>query len=243
VQDTGRFLSGVALAAGLIVAAAIASSAVVKVKTQEQMIAITGSAKRRIVSDSIVWRADVSTQATTMADAYAQVAKQVPLVVEYLKGKGIRGDQIVASAVRTRAFHPRDERGAEISDRVTGYQMSQTITVRSEEVDKVTEVSRGATELINQGILLGSRDPEYHYTKLSDLKIEMLGEAAADARLRAEQIAASTGAKVGMLRSARMGVMQINPAGVSAVSSEGNNDTSSLEKDVFAVVSASFTLK
>ncbi|MGB7963317.1 MAG: SIMPL domain-containing protein, partial [Propionicimonas sp.] len=78
---------------------------------------------------------------------------------------------------------------------------------------------------------------------LGDLKIEMLGEAAADARMRAEQIAASTGAKVGVLRSARMGVMQINPAGVSAVSSEGNNDTSSLEKDVFAVVSAGFTLK
>ncbi len=243
MQDTGRFLSGAALAIGLVVAASIGSSAAVRIKTQEQAITVTGSAKQRIVSDWIVWRAEVTTQATGMADAYRQVSTQVPLVVEYLKGKGIRADQIVVSAVRTRAFHPRDERGAEIPDQVTGYQMSQAVTIRSDEVDKVTQISREATELINQGILVGSRDPEYHYTKLGDLKIQMLGEAAADARVRAEQIASSTGAKVGALRSARMGVMQINPAGVSAVSSEGNNDTTSLEKDVFAVVTASFALK
>jgi hypothetical protein len=40
-----------------------------------------------------------------------------------------------------------------------------------------------------------------------------------------------------------MGVMQINPAGSSRVSSEGNNDTSSLEKDVIAVVTAVFMLE
>ena len=120
--------------------------------------------------------------------------------------------------------------------------MSQEITVRSAEVDKVTEISRGATELINQGILLESREPEYHYTKLGDLKILMLAEAAKDAKLRAEQIAASTGSSVGPLRSARMGVMQINPAGSSDTSGEGNNDITSLEKDVIAVVTSSFAL-
>jgi uncharacterized protein len=77
---------------------------------------------------------------------------------------------------------------------------------------------------------------------LGDLKILMLAEAAKDAKLRAEQIAASTGRIVGPLRSARMGVMQINPAGSSDTSGEGNNDITSLEKDVIAVVTSSFAL-
>jgi hypothetical protein len=243
VEDKGRFLAGVAMAVGLIVAAGIGSNAFIRIKTQDQAITVTGSAKRRIVSDWIVWRAEITTQASTLADAYNQISKQVPLVVEYLKGNGLRNEEIVVSAVRTRAFHPRDERGIEIPDRVSGYQMSQVIEIRSAEVDKVTHVSRGATELITHGILVGSHPPEYHYMKLSDLKIQMLGEAAKDARARAEQIAASTGAKVGALRSARMGVMQINPAGVPEVSAEGRNDTSSLEKDIFAVVTGSFVLK
>ncbi|MFN0149540.1 MAG: SIMPL domain-containing protein [bacterium] len=243
MQDKGRFLAGVSMAIGLIIAASIGSNALVRIKSQDQSITVTGSAKRRIVSDWIVWHAEVTTQAATMADAYAQVSTQVPLVVGYLEGKGISNEQIVVSAVRTWTFHARDENGMEIQDKVIGYQMSQAISISSDDVSKVTQVSREATELINQGILVGSRDPEYHYTKLSDLKIQMLGEAAKDARVRAEQIASSTGAKVGALRSARMGVMQINPAGMTEVSAEGNNDTSSLEKDVLAIVTSSFALK
>ncbi len=88
-----------------------------------------------------------------------------------------------------------------------------------------------------------SRDPEYRYTKLGDMKIQMLAEAAKDAKVRAIQIAASTGARAGALRSARMGVLQINPAGSTETSSEGNNDTTSIEKDVIAVVTASFAVE
>jgi hypothetical protein len=242
MQDLGRFMGGLALAAGLVTSAWIGADALVRIKSQDQNITVTGSTKQRIVSDWIVWRSEVTVRAPVMADAYNQLAKNVPQVVEYLKNKGVKAEQMVVSSVSTVAFHPRDRKGYSIEDSITGYQMSQEITVRSAEVDRVTEISRGATELINQGILLESREPEYHYTKLGDLKILMLAEAAKDAKLRAEQIAASTGSIVGPLRSARMGVMQINPAGSSDTSGEGNNDITSLEKDVIAVVTSSFAL-
>ncbi len=71
----------------------------------------------------------------------------------------------------------------------------------------------------------------------------MLAEAAKDAHVRGEQIARSTGATLGPLRSARMGVIQINPADSTETSNEGNNDTSSLDKDVIAVVTSNFQLE
>jgi len=40
-----------------------------------------------------------------------------------------------------------------------------------------------------------------------------------------------------------MGVMQINPANSNDVSDYGNNDTTSLFKDITAVVSAKFELE
>jgi hypothetical protein len=53
---------------------------------------------------------------------------------------------------------------------------------------------------------------------------------------------AANGAKVGKLRSSRLGVIQINAANSTETSSEGNNDTSSIDKDVITVVSSTFQL-
>ncbi len=91
--------------------------------------------------------------------------------------------------------------------------------------------------------MLQSEPPRYLYTKLGDLKIEMLAEATKDATARARQIADNSGAKLGAVREARMGVMQINPAHSTEVSDSGNNDTTSLEKEITAVVSAKFELR
>jgi hypothetical protein len=71
----------------------------------------------------------------------------------------------------------------------------------------------------------------------------MMAEATKDARARAEQIAQQGGGAIKELRSARMGVVQINPLYSGATSWEGNNDTSSLEKTITATVAATFTLR
>jgi hypothetical protein len=135
----------------------------------------------------------------------------------------------------------RDNEGNETSE-ITGYTLRQQVEVRSEDVDKIAQIAREATELINQGILLESSSPQYSYTRLGDLKIQMLGEAAKDAKVRAEKIADSTGNKIGAVRSARMGVMQITAADSTEVSDAGISDTSSIDKDVTAVVNISFAV-
>ena len=70
----------------------------------------------------------------------------------------------------------------------------------------------------------------------------MLADATKDATARAQQIAANSGASLGPIRDARMGVMQINPVHSNAVSDSGNNDTTSYEKEITAIVSARFEL-
>ena len=76
-------------------------------------------------------------------------------------------------------------------------------------------------------------------------KVLLLDEpfGALDAQVRAEQIASQGGRTITQLRSARMGVFQITPVYSSQTSSEGINDTTSLDKTVTAVVTASFSLK
>lgn len=109
-------------------------------------------------------------------------------------------------------------------------------------MERITGVSRQAAELINQGIEVISNAPEYFYTKLPELKYDLLSVATKDAKIRAEQMASSAGNKIGAIRSARMGVFQITPLNTYDVSDWGMNDTTSLEKKANAVVKVDFAI-
>ncbi len=246
-----QFLQGaVALALGIIVAASIGAWAFVHVKNREQTIVVTGSARRRIKSDMIIWRTGVTASASKLAEAYQSLSRDVSRVKAYLIAKGVPEDQIIISSITTKtvrrpgkgALSEDGGSGGELAGDIAGYSLHQELEVRSPDVDKITKISREVTELMNQGLLLESFPPEYIYTKLGDLKIEMLGQAALDAKARAQQIASSTGNQVGGLRAAEMGVLQITPPDSSEVTGYGVNDTSSLEKDITAVVHMTFSI-
>lgn len=238
----GYLNGGTALALGLIVSSLILSWAYTGSKKSEEAITVTGSAKKRIKSDLVIWNAGASVQGTQLADAYNQIAEHTPQIKKYLLEKGIPEDQITVSSIATVPLKKTVTYGEEQSSEIVGYELRQEVTVTSNDVDKIAQIARESTELINQGILLKSQAPQFYYTKLGDLKIEMLGEAAKDAKARADRIAESTGSNIGSIRSARMGVMQITAPESTEVSDYGVNDTSSIEKDVNAVVNVSFAV-
>lgn len=233
--------AGVALAIGLVMSSIIFGWFYSRTKKSDEAIAVTGSARKRIKSDMVVWSAGVSSEAPQLADAYRQTTETIPRIKQYLIGKGIYESQITVSSISTTTIKKRDDEGNETGE-TTGYTLRQQVEVRSNDVERIARIAREATELINQGILLESNAPQYFYTKISDLKIEMLGEAAKDAKVRAERIAESTGNKIGAVRSARMGVMQITAADSTEVSDGGISDTSSIDKDITAVVNVSFAV-
>jgi hypothetical protein len=236
------FNAGVALALGLIISSLIFGWFFAKSRKGDEVITVTGSARKRIKSDLVVWNAAVTYQAPTLAEAYRSLAENVPRVKQYMIGKGIAENEITISAISTTTLRKTNENGAETSE-VSGYSLRQELQVRSTDIDKIEQIAREATELINQGILIESNSPQYLYTKLGDLKIEMLGEAAKDAKTRAERIASSTGNQIGTVRSARMGVMQITAADSTEVSDAGISDTSSIDKDITAVVNIGFAVE
>lgn len=235
------FNSGVALAIGLIISSVIFGWFYSNAKRGDEAITVTGSAKRRISSDLVVWSAGITVQAAQLADSYKQLADGIPKIKQYLLSKGIPEDQMTVSSITTTTLKRRDSDGNETGE-ITGYSLQQQIEIRSSDVQKIAQVAREATELINQGILIESSAPRYYYTKIGDLKVEMLGEAAKDAKERAEKIASSTGNSIGSVKSARMGVLQITAADSTDVSDYGVYDTTTIEKDMTAVVNVSFAV-
>jgi len=235
------FNNGLALGVGIVVASLIFGWFYSSSKKGDDAITVTGSAKRRITSDLVVWSAGVSQQAPQLADAYKQLSDNTPRIKQYLLSKGIAENQLTVSSISTTTLKRKDADRNDTSE-ITGYSLSQQIEVRSNDVYKVAQVAREATELINQGILIESAAPKYYYTAIGDLKIEMLGEAAKDAKERASRIASSTGNSIGAVRSAKMGVLQITAADSTDVSDYGVYDTTTIDKDMTAVVNASFAV-
>ena len=96
-----------------------------------------------------------------------------------------------------------------IGENFIGYELTQSIQIESKNVNKVEKISREITELLNKGVEVYSEPPRYYYTKLANLKVEMISKATEDARIRAENIAKFSGGSLGKLESAKMGVFQI----------------------------------
>jgi hypothetical protein len=230
----------------VVVAAALLGRALIdsfRIHHQEKRITVTGSATRRIRSDSIVWEASVRARDQGMTAAYKKLATDMPVLAQFIRAHGVPDAEVTTSAASISEVHPRDQNGVYQEDQIVAYVAEQHISVLSTDIPKVEKISREVTELLDKGIYVHSQSPLYIYTKLAALKIEMLADASRDARLRAEKIAQNTGATLGGLLSSRMGVMQINPAFSTDVSAEGNNDKTTLDKDVLGVVTASFAVK
>jgi hypothetical protein len=212
----------------------------VRVKFRDQTISVTGSARQRIRSDLVLWSCTISARATDRASAYTELTAGVTRVRAWLRSRGISESQIVVDPVTTQEQFARNQEGQPIPEQVIGYVLSQSVTIESRDVDRVTEVSRAVTDLIHQGVAVQSHAPRYIFTDLARLKIRLIADASRDARTRAENVAAQTQSRIRNLSSAQMGVIQVNAANETEVSAEGVNDTSALEKDALAVVRAVF---
>jgi len=126
----------------------------------------------------------------------------------------------------------------------TGFRALQVVSVSSSNVKLIDKASREITTLLEQGVSVSSREPNYYYNQLGELNLVMLAEAAKDARNRTDDILESAGnTSVGKLVYADMGIININAANSTETSNEGNNDSSSYEKDIITIVHAEFEVK
>lgn len=242
LRSTQIIILGVCFVVATIVSTVIFSQGLIKIKKfSSEVIKVTGSAEKNIVSDYMVWISSFSRKDLKMVDAFTKLKEDLVTVKEYLASNGVKQEEIIIFPVETEVLYKKTEKGTNTNE-IEGYRLTQGIEIRSKDVTKTTDISRRSTELIEKGIEFMSYAPQYFYTKLPELKLEMLAEATSNAKKRAEQMAVSTGNKIGVMRSARMGVFQITPVNSFDVSDYGYNDTSSLEKKVNAVVNVEFSI-
>lgn len=250
-----RPLGLIAFSGAIVWATSITASTYksIKVKPEHRTIKVTGSAKKRIVSDLIEWDASLEAHAADRIEAYKLLRDEREKAVAFLKAQGIKDADIQPQSSSVQAEYDTKVEmkmfpGAKEPTRLEtqtfkGYVTREVIVVRSTDVARVEKASREITSLLEQGVSITSGAPSYYYTRLGELKIEMLAAAGRDARARVDNILREAGGgSIKRLKKADMGIININPANSTKTSEEGNNDITSFEKDIITIVHAEFDL-
>lgn len=180
-----------------------------KARGHAKTVSVVGMAQRDFTSDLIVWKFSYNVLDRDMKQGYASLKEKTTLVKNYLAKKGIPENEIEFLAIdseKETEYHYND--GNSYYE-FLGYRLTQVVKIESGDVNKVEQISREISELLDQGLEIGYNDLSFYYTKLSDLKVEMLAEATKNAKERAKTIAKNAGSHLGGLQTANMGVFQI----------------------------------
>jgi uncharacterized protein len=226
--------------AAIIIAAIVLGNSIVNRNKAESQISVTGLGEKNFQSDLIVWDGSFTRENMNLKIASSELNSDKVLIENYLIKNGVDKGSIVFSAVSISELTKQkySQTGDVTGEEFSGYRLTQSIEITSNEIEKIESISRKITELLNEGIQLNSQSPRYYYTKLSDLKILLVSESTKDARARAEKIAEESGSKLGKLISAQMGIIQITGQNSNEDYSWGGTyNTSSKEK------AASITMK
>ena len=171
---------------------------------------VTGSAKRDFESDIIVWSATYSTKNMILKDAYEKLDKDKDIIKKYLLKNNIPTEDILFNSIYLKETYKNitDKDGIRTNE-FDGYYLSQSISVESKFVKEIEMLSRDITRLIDSGVEIQSGAAYYFYSKLEDLKIDLIAEATQNAEQRAVKIAENSNNNLGNLINAQMGVFQI----------------------------------
>mgnify|MGYP002066500538 CR=1 FL=1 len=243
MENNNKFLmflnSRLLVGLGIVLAALIGAYTFYQIRSFDNTLTVTGSASKQVISDHVKWVGVISrvSKITNLKDSYAQMAKDLILVQEFLTSKNITADQIVVSPVFMDQNYDQPQ-GVERT-----YTLRQTIDINSSDVNRITEIAQNINPLIEKGVIYSTQSLEYTYTKLPEERVAMLSNAVKDAKARAAKLAESSGKTVGQLKSASSGVVQVMSANSLDVSDYGSYDTSKIEKNIMLTVKASFTLQ
>jgi hypothetical protein len=212
-----------------------------QIKEADNTLSVTGSAKQSVTADMVKWNSSFTRTvlASNLKTGYTQMKNDETAVSKFLKDNGIVDAEITISPVSMQMQYNYNKTTSTPDE----YMLVQNVMIQSTDIEKIKSLSKNIQSVIDQGVIFSAYSPEYYYTKLPEMRVSLLPEAMKDAQTRAESIAQSTGKKVGSLKSASMGVVQVLQPNSVDISDYGNYDTSTIDKEIMITVKASFSLR
>ena len=206
LQDSRAVLLGAVaiFAFGLTASGYVLGDGLRRAKMAERAVTVRGVSERDVTADLATWTVSFSDEGTTLAPVQASVDDKSRAVRSFFQRAGFRPDEVSDTAISASQSFDRDRK----EERVT---VSRSIQLRTRNVMKVRSAYARQSELIRDGVPINGSNVSYVFTRLNDLKPQMIAEANRNARRSAEQFARDSGAEVGGIKTASQGYFSVGP--------------------------------
>lgn len=250
METVKLFSKPLALFLGLVFGSLILGHSLERFKQEERFITVKGFSEKEVKADLAIWTMKVRVAHNELVAGSNQQSIAKKQVVDFLVAKGIRASEISISDLTVTDIKA-NEYGNNFNPNQLRYIIEEKIQVRSADVDKIQQISRMTSELLNAGVALSTKNDwqgsglRFIFTKLNDVKPTMISEAIQNARGAADQFAKESNTELGSIRNASQGLFSImdrdeslNAGGREAY----GNSSSDIFKRIRVVITVDYNL-
>lgn len=236
---------GLIISISFIIATYLVVDTVKHVILINQIIKVRGYAEKLVTADNAKLHISYAVSNKNVSRGYEILESQTEVVEKFLKKHKLLKEELRFSPISLEEKAKKNSEGYATNE-IDYYVLNQAITIISNDIDKIAKLSTRIDRLMKDGIDLQVDAPHYYYSKINELKSELLIMATKDARMRAETLAEGSGSQLGFLKAARQGRFSIRSGDSASISSDddySSDDTKSQKKRITAVVTVDYSMK
>jgi hypothetical protein len=223
---------GLLLAIGLTVGGLLLGTRIRDFKRADRYVEVKGLVERTVKSDSATWPISFSEAGDSLPAVYAASEKDKAAVISFLQAQGFAASDLTLGSISVTDRSIQQFNSTQHGPR---FVVEQTITLQSNDVDKVASANSHTADLIRAEVVIQSggngSGVVYKFNGLNALKPDMITEATRNARASADRFAADSGSQVGAIRDANQGVFSISSAGQGSSTGDDNGFSADQQAD------------
>lgn len=215
MHNSNRFnalILGASVFLGLTALGYLLGSAAIKFKEYERTVTVKGLAEHEYPADIVIWPIQFTAASNDLQDLYNTIEHSTAKIGNFLKARGVDATEIsLSTPIITDKSAQSYGNAAPAEFRYTAV---QTVTVYSGNIDVVRALMGDLAQLGKQGIAFTGGNyqskTEYIFSRLNEVKPEMIEEATTKAREVALKFSEDSQSKLGKIKRASQGQFSIN---------------------------------
>ncbi len=210
-RHSNAFLLGFFIFLGLSVLGYLLGQAAIEYRLYDRSVTVKGLSEHEYEADIVIWPIQFNTASNNLKQLYDAIDETSSDIKSFLIKQGISEADITFSAPAiTDKIAQRYDNSRSPEFRYSGF---QTVTVYSNNIAAVHSVMGSLSELGKKGIVFTGTgydsQTEYLFTRLNEVKPDMIEEATRKARHVAEKFAADSASQLGKIKKASQGQFSI----------------------------------
>ncbi|TCN81036.1 SIMPL domain-containing protein [Shewanella fodinae] len=203
-------LLGAFICGGLYLLGSGIGNSLVAMKAMDRVVTVKGLAEQEVKADVAIWPVAFNDVDNDLNNLYSSVQKKTDRVMKFLLEQGFTPEEI---SVSQPSIEDRQAQGYADPNVKFRYNAKVTLSVYTQQIDKVLQSRKKLLELAKDGIAVAQNydsRTEFIYTDLNSIKPQMVQQATENAREVAEKFARDSQSSLGKIKDASQGTFSIS---------------------------------